>query len=257
MGGPDTRAQWNANAEAWTAMSRAGADVYRDLINTPAFLDLLPDVAGLRCLDLGCGEGHNTRLVADRGARVVGLDHAETFVGHAAAAAHEGIRYLVGDGARLPFGGATFDLVTAFMSIMDVGDPEAALAEVRRVLRPGGVAQFSVVHPLNGTPVRRWIDDDDGTRRALAVGDYFVEGPRTERWTFGSAPPDLRDRFEPFTITYARRTFAGWIGAVTGAGLVVDAVVEPHPSEELAAAHPEIADARIVPYFLLIRARRP
>jgi hypothetical protein len=126
-----------------------------------------------------------------------------------------------------------------------------------RVLRPGGFVQFSVVHPLNGTPIRHWVDDEAGNRQALAIGDYFVEGPQTETWTFGSAPQELRDRFEPFTITYARRTFAGWINAVADAELVIEAVAEPHASEEVAAANPAVADTRIAPYFLLIRARRP
>ena len=60
---------WEHNAAAWVELSRAGYDVYRDLVNTPAFLAMLPDVAGLVGIDLGCGEGHNTRLVRDRGAQ--------------------------------------------------------------------------------------------------------------------------------------------------------------------------------------------
>jgi trans-aconitate methyltransferase len=59
---------WDANAEAWTELVRAGYDHYRDGLNTPAFLEMLPDVEGLAGLDVGCGEGHNTRLVAERGA---------------------------------------------------------------------------------------------------------------------------------------------------------------------------------------------
>src|SRR5437016_3849060 len=55
---------WNDNAEAWTGLARAGFDVYRDNLNTPAFFALLPDVAGLAGLDIGCGEGRNTRLLA-------------------------------------------------------------------------------------------------------------------------------------------------------------------------------------------------
>jgi putative hydrolase of the HAD superfamily len=70
---------WEGNAEAWTKLSRAGYDVYRDYLNTPAFLEMLPDVAGLRGLDIGCGEGHDTRQVAGRGASVTGLDIAPTF----------------------------------------------------------------------------------------------------------------------------------------------------------------------------------
>jgi 2-polyprenyl-3-methyl-5-hydroxy-6-metoxy-1,4-benzoquinol methylase len=100
---PDTRALWNANAAAWTELSRAGFDRYRDLVNTPAFFELLPLVDGLVCLDLGCGEGHNIRLLAGNGARVAALDVAEAFITAAAGHDRNGICYVVGDGAALPF----------------------------------------------------------------------------------------------------------------------------------------------------------
>jgi 2-polyprenyl-3-methyl-5-hydroxy-6-metoxy-1,4-benzoquinol methylase len=78
---------WDANARAWTRLSRAGFDVYRDLINTLAFFAMLPPVSGLIGLDLGCGEGHNTRLLAATGADVVALDLSEYFMETAAARA--------------------------------------------------------------------------------------------------------------------------------------------------------------------------
>jgi 2-polyprenyl-3-methyl-5-hydroxy-6-metoxy-1,4-benzoquinol methylase len=74
---------WNANARAWTELARAGYDVYRDHLNSPAFFDMLPDVRGLAGLDIGCGEGHNTRLLARRGARVTAVDIAEDFIAYA------------------------------------------------------------------------------------------------------------------------------------------------------------------------------
>ena len=87
---PDIRGQWNANAAAWTELSRAGFDLYRDLVNTPAFFELLPPVDGLVCLDLGCGEGHNTRLLAGKGARIAALDIAESFIAAATEAGPAG-----------------------------------------------------------------------------------------------------------------------------------------------------------------------
>src|SRR2546429_4315 len=85
---------------------------------------------------------------------------------------------------ELPFRAASFDAVTAFMSLMDVADPERTLREVARVLRPGGFVQFSVVHPILSAPVGRWVDDETGKRQARAIGEYFYQGPLVETWTF-------------------------------------------------------------------------
>src|SRR5438093_7425679 len=74
---------WNENAAVWTRLARAGYDVYRDYLNTPAFFELLPNIGGLLGLDLGCGEGHNTRLLAKCGARVTAIDIAGVFIQYA------------------------------------------------------------------------------------------------------------------------------------------------------------------------------
>ena len=82
MNHEDVGRLWNANADAWTKLARAGYDIYRDHLNTPAFFRMLPDVAGFTGLDIGCGEGHNTRLLARRGAQVKAIDIAEAFIVH-------------------------------------------------------------------------------------------------------------------------------------------------------------------------------
>jgi len=125
---------WNDNAEAWTALSRAGHDVYRDSFNTPAFLEMeiLPDVTGLSGLDIGCGEGHNTRMLARRGARMTALDISEVFITHASQTEAEqplGITYHVASAVELPFPDATFDFATGFMSFMDIPETDRVLSE--------------------------------------------------------------------------------------------------------------------------------
>src|SRR5438552_8656409 len=108
---------WNESAESWTKLARAGYDVYRDYLNTPAFFAMLPDVEGLLGLDIGCGEGYNTRLLAKRGARVTAIDIAEVFIAHAQQIEKEtslGIGYQVASAVDLPLHDATFDFATAF-----------------------------------------------------------------------------------------------------------------------------------------------
>jgi SAM-dependent methyltransferase len=69
-----------SNARAWSLLARQGYDVYRDHLNTPAFLDFLPDIEGLHGLDIGCRDGHNTRQLSRRGATVTAIDIAPTFI---------------------------------------------------------------------------------------------------------------------------------------------------------------------------------
>ena len=104
---------WEANAETWTRHARAGYDIYRDGLNTPAFLDMLPRVHGLSGLDIGCGEGSNTRELVRLGARMHAIDVAPTFIRHAREAENAeplGIAHLVADATDLPFASDAFDL---------------------------------------------------------------------------------------------------------------------------------------------------
>src|SRR5690348_3281314 len=120
MNNNETGRYWNDSADSWTTLARAGYDVYRNYLNTPAFFAMLPNVKGLSGLDIGCGEGYNTRLLAERGARMTALDIAEVFVRHAQQTedVHPlSIAYHVASAVALPFGDDVFDFVTGFMSL--------------------------------------------------------------------------------------------------------------------------------------------
>jgi ubiquinone/menaquinone biosynthesis C-methylase UbiE len=252
---------WNGNAEAWTKLARAGFDVYRDYLNTPAFFELLPDVAGLSGLDIGCGEGHNTRLLARRGARVTGLDISEIFVAQAREAEAEealGIEYRVGSAVVLPFDDRAFDFATGFMSFMDVPETDRVLAEAFRVLEPGGFLQFSICHPCFDTPHRRNLRDADGGTYAIEVGDYFrnLEGEVSE-WLFSAAPPEARVGLPMFRTPRFTRTLSQWVNLLIDTGFRPERLAEPWPSDETVLKCPALQDAQVVSYFLHIRARKP
>src|SRR5262252_11018362 len=111
MKSAEVAALWEANAECWTRYARAGYDVYRDALNTPAFLAMLPPISGLRGLDVGCGEGANTRALARLGAKMCAIDLAPTFIRYARATEESdplGIVYQVADAISLPFTDASF-----------------------------------------------------------------------------------------------------------------------------------------------------
>src|SRR3954453_19172701 len=105
---------WDENADVLTDLSRQGWDVFRDHFNTPAFLELLPDVSGKVGLDLGSGEGHNTRLLAQRCEAMYGIDISPRFLKHAREAGG-GIHYAAASAQSLPFADGIFDFLTAIM----------------------------------------------------------------------------------------------------------------------------------------------
>jgi len=252
---------WNANANAWTKLARAGYDVYRDYLNTPAFLDMLPNVAGFTGLDIGCGEGNNTRLLAKRGARVTAIDIAEHFIAHASQAeAHEplGIDYQVASAVDLPFADASFDFATAFMSFMDIPETDRLFAEAWRVLKPCGFLQFSICHPCFDTPYRRNLRDANGRTYALEVGDYFrnLEGEIAE-WLFGAAPPHAKQGLPKFKTPRFTRTISQWLNLLIATGFRLEQIAEPRPSDETVRACPDMQDAQVVAYFLHVRVRKP
>lgn len=261
MDAAEAAAYWEANAETWTRHARAGYDVYRDALNTPAFLALLPPIDGLAGLDIGCGEGSNTRQLARCGARMQAIDVAPTFLRHARAqeaADPLGIDFALGDAMALAFADESFDFATAFMSLMDVPEPDRALREAARVLRPGGFLQFSILHPCFMTPHRKVLREPDGSVRAIEVGGYFdkTEGC-VEVWRFETLPDDERERSEPFRTPRFDRTLSGWLDIVIAAGLAIEKLGEPCPDEATARAQPVVADSRVAPLFLHVRARKP
>jgi SAM-dependent methyltransferase len=252
---------WDGNADAWTKLSRAGYDVYRDYLNTPAFFEMLPDVKGLSGLDIGCGEGHNTRLLAQRGARLAAIDISPVFVRHAKLMEDQeplGICYQVASAVELPFADAAFHFATGFMSFMDIAETDQVLAEAYRVLRPGGFLQFSITHPCFDTPHRRNLRDESGQTYAIEVGRYFEnqEGD-VEEWIFSAAPPEAKEGWPPFKVPRFTRTLSQWLNLVLETGFVLERIAEPYPSNETVRRCRRIQDTQVVAYFLHIRARKP
>ena len=261
MESAEVASYWEANAADWTRLVRAGFDVSRDALNTPTFLKMLPRVRGLAGLDIGCGEGANTRMLARLGGRMQAIDIAPTFIRNAKAteaAAPLGIVYQIADALALPFANGAFDFATAFMSLMDVPDPGRALRQAARVLRPGGFLQLSILHPCFAPPHRKVVRDEDGSVCAVEIGGYFdCNDAQIDTWMFSKVPQKERAHSQPFRVPRFHRTLSHWVEFICSAGLVIEEFGEPRASLELARREPLLADTRVAPFFLLIRTRKP
>jgi SAM-dependent methyltransferase len=258
---------WDNNAPTWANDVRRGYDTYRDLFNNPEFFRFCGNIAGLDVLDLGCGEGYNTRLFAKQGARMTGVDISPEMIRHAREAEKEcplAVRYEVATASDLsPFPSEHFDAVVATMAMMDVADYGGTVAEVARVLRNGGSFVFSTSHPCLGygrvafEPIPEDIasPDADSGPRAVFTGNYFSHEPSLQVWRFRRTPAD--EPGEPFSVPRFPRTLSTYLNALPQHGMQIVRIEEPRPSDEACREDPRLRKCQSVPAFLYVKAVKP
>jgi ubiquinone/menaquinone biosynthesis C-methylase UbiE len=181
----DVARYWDGNSATWADQVRKGFDIYREALNNPAIFEMIGPVAGKRVLDIGCGEGHNTRILARAGAKVTGIDISPKMIAYATAAeATErlDIRYQTCSFSNMAgIKNRSFDMVVAFMSLMDGPDYKGALSEIHRVLKPGGKLIFSLTHPCFLTEAKMIIDENGPATRLAA---RLLNTAGLDRWRF-------------------------------------------------------------------------
>jgi SAM-dependent methyltransferase len=236
-------AQWESHAAWWIDGYTDGADPeYAEQIVPLAASEL---IGARRVLDVGCGEGQITRAAAalDGVELAVGIDPTWNQItvarerGRASGFARAGA-----DG--LPFPDGSFDAVVACLVFEHIDAVDRAIAEVSRVLRPGGRFCFFLNHPLMSTPESGWIDDHvvDPPEQYWRVGPYLPEAVTVEE-----VEPGIHIRF-------VHRPLSRYVNALADNGLLVERMVEPAPPPAFLALAPEYGQAVNVPRLLYLRS---
>jgi SAM-dependent methyltransferase len=231
----------------YSSLERFGAG-WQQAMEHDDLVGLLPPVGGRRVLDLGCGAGQLAHHLATSGAsEVIGVDLSERMLERARAEwAHPRVTYRREAIERLVFEPARFDLVVSSLALHYVDDYAGLIERIASWLAPGGVFVYSIEHPIYiaRLPGEGWVVDDAGRRAGWSLDRYADEGAREETWFVAG-------------VRKVHRTLATLINGLADAGLVVERVVEPVPSEQWLRDHPGWADERRRPIFLLVRARKP
>jgi SAM-dependent methyltransferase len=156
-------AVWSSGGADYDQISRGIADSIEHCV-----LRLAPK-PGERILDLATGTGWTSRAVARRGATVIGADIAADLIAAArerAKAEGLSIDYRTGDAEKLPFADREFDGVVSTCGIMFASRPEAAAAEVSRLVRKGGRVAITA-----------WLPDSNLFKMFMVMRPYMAAPP--------------------------------------------------------------------------------
>lgn len=211
----------------------------------PSLRALLPEMAGLRIVDLGCGFGRFCRWAREHGATyVLGLDVSRNMLERAEAeTVDRAIAYDRANLEHVDLPEAAFDLAYSSLALHYLPDLDPLLATVHRALVPGGRFVFSMEHPIyTASRHPEWIADAKG-RRTWPVDDYQIEGERRTTW------------FTEGVVKY-HRTIGTTLNSLIANGFVIRHFEEWGPTDADVAATPALAEERDRPMIMLVVAER-
>lgn len=230
---------WEAHAKWWQDQFTDGVDPeYTEQI-LPLIAEHLP-VEGTM-LDIGAGEGQVSRMAAALGLETIGVDPAFTQVA-VGVERGGGPRYMQGSATDLGVADGSVDAAVACLVFEHIPDLDAALAEVARVLRPGGRFLFLLNHPLLQTPGSGWIDDQilDPPELYWRVGPYLDEADTVEEVENG------------VFIRFYHRPLSRYLNSAFDSGMTLEHMVEPEPPAGFLARAEEYSEARSIPRLLFL-----
>ncbi len=245
---------WNKNAKRWIKTAELGLDVWRDSLNTTSFINMLPTITGFSGLEIGCGEGHNSRLIARRCKTLTAIDICVEFITHNQNLNFPAnLIYQKANAIDLPFDNESFDFAIALMAFMDMAEINKVLMEIYRVLKKGGFLQFSITHPCFNEFIGEWMENDQGDRYGFLVKRYFIESRgEVHEWQHFHASSDIA----PFRTPRFVKPLSTWFSLLLDAGFLIEKVYEPYADKKAIAQYPVLASTRMAAHSLMIRTRK-
>jgi SAM-dependent methyltransferase len=227
---------WDRSASAWIASMGDRGDWGREFVlDAPMRAEAVKSAPQL-AIDIGCGEGRFCRMLKEAGVDAVGVDPTVALIEEAKRRDPAG-DYRIGRAEGLGFPDASFDLAVSYLALIDIAEAEKAIAEMARVLKPGGAA---IVAHINGFTT---AGEPDGWRRDLtgklrySFDDYLDIRANEVAW-------------KGIRILNWHRPLSFYFKAFHAAGFGLRHFDEPEPQ---GGGAERIARYRRVPHFCVMR----
>jgi ubiquinone/menaquinone biosynthesis C-methylase UbiE len=212
----------------------------------PYIYSLLNPIKPAYVCDLACGQGKLSRLLAQRGARVLGVDISINLLNIAQEYEKTkslGVTYLHDDAESLSkINDNEFDGVICHMALMDIPNLESTFASVSRVLKTSGWFAFSITHPCFESPHAKWEEISDG-RIKRNVFEYFED-----RFWLSKSPNGIRGQ-----VGAHHRKLSTYINLLVQTGFTVTQMIEPKGTKDEINLVPGL---EVVPTFMMLQAKK-
>jgi SAM-dependent methyltransferase len=233
---------WETSARAWLNEMGEHGDFSRRYVLDPVMMERAAARAPATALDVGCGEGRFCRMLKAQGVATTGLEPTPSLFERARELDPDG-RYVNSGAENLPFEACSFDMVVSYLSLIDIPDAAAAIREMVRVVRPGGVL---LIANLNSFQTAcgdvGWIRGDGGSRRHYPIDNYLEQ---RAMWI----------TYRGMRIVNHHRPLSFYMKALLAEGLRLTHFDEPVPTKEAPPA--KAKEFRRVPWFLVMEWEKP
>jgi SAM-dependent methyltransferase len=226
---------WDDSASAWIdGVGTDGDWGRRTVLDAP----MTARVSGRgfnRALDVGCGEGRFCRIMQGQAIDTVGIDPTVALIERARGLDPAG-DYRVAHAETIDLPDHSFDLAVCYLSLIDIDALQSAIAQIHRVLRPGGVLLIANLQSFNtAAGPDGWTADSDGIQR-FSIDHYLDERVQWVAWA-------------GIRVQNWHRPLGTYMQALLGAGFKLRHFAEPEP----VGGDPDKAERyRRAPYFLLM-----